>query len=497
MRKLLTFILIILICSLFFSCEKNNSNDELIKDLEDRINDLENQIENNLDSYVSEIDDIFSKPVSSTEGQPTAETFSDTAVSTEEQPTAETFSDTIVSTEEYQTTADIFEENVPHTKRVAYYNINSKEDIKFGLICIHDENSTSDKNFIESFKKAMANLGLSEKQYIIKTNVPENNDCYDAAVELVEEGCNIIFANSFGHEYYILEAANEYPDVQFCHATGTLAHTEKLDNFANAFASIHEGRYLTGVAAGMKLNEMIEEGKITADEALMGYVGAYTYAEVISGYTSFYLGAKSVCPTVNMKVHFAGSWYDEAAEKEAAITLINQNCVLISQHSDSMGAPTACEEAGVPNISYNGSTVSSCPNTFIISSKINWAPSYEYVVNTLVNGEKVANDWTGSWETGSVVLSVVNDKVAAAGTIRKIEEVTAALVAGDAKVFDTTTFTVNGMSLTTYFADIYADSYYTPDTEVIKDDAFLESKFRSAPYFDIRIDGIELLNEAY
>ena len=375
--------------------------------------------------------------------------------------------------------------------------IASKDDVKFGLICLHDENSTYDKNFIEAFKEAMANLGLKDEQWVIKTNIPEGNECYEAAVDLAEDGCNIIFANSFGHESYILQAAKEYPAVQFCHATGTMAHTEKMDNFANAFASIYEGRFLAGVAAGMKLNEMIDAGKIKAEEALMGYVGAYTYAEVVSGYTSFYLGAKSVCPSVTMKVQFTGSWYDEAAEKEAATKLIAEKCVLISQHADSMGAPSACEEAGIPNVSYNGSTVASCPNTFIVSSRINWAPYYEYVVNTLVAGKKVDNDWTGTIETGSVVLTDVNTKAAAAGTVEKIAEVKDALVNGKVNVFDASTFTVNGAALTSYLADVDTDANYEKDTEVISDGVFYESKFRSAPYFDLWIDGITLLNQAF
>ncbi len=375
--------------------------------------------------------------------------------------------------------------------------ITSIEDVKFGLICLHDENSTYDKNFIEAFKEAVANLGLNDDQWVIKTNIPEGNECYEAAVDLAEDGCNIIFANSFGHESYILQAAKEYPSVQFCHATGTMAHTEKIDNFANAFASIYEGRYLAGVAAGMKLNEMIAAGKITAEQAVMGYVGAYTYAEVVSGYTSFYLGAKSVCPTVTMKVQFTGSWYDEAAEKEAATKLIGEGCALISQHADSMGAPSACEEAGVPNVSYNGSTVASCPNTFIVSSRINWAPYYEYVVNTLVAGEKVANDWTGTIETGSVVLTDVNTQAAAAGTVEKLAELTEALKAGTVNVFDATTFTVGGEALTSYMADVDTDAAYEKDTEVIEDGVFYESKHRSAPYFDLQIDGITLLNSAF
>ena len=192
-------------------------------------------------------------------------------------------------------------------------------DIKVGFIFLHDENSTYDLNFMNAAEAACKNLGV---EYVFKKNIPEDQKCYDAAAELAEEGCNIIFADSFGHESYIIEAAKEFPDVQFCHSTGTLAHTENLSNYHNAFASIYEGRYLAGIAAGLKLNEMIANGDFTADEAKMGYVGAFTYAEVISGYTSFFLGARSVCPSVTMDVTFTGSWYDETAEKEAANTLI-------------------------------------------------------------------------------------------------------------------------------------------------------------------------------
>ena len=295
----------------------------------------------------------------------------------------------------------------------------------------------------------------------------------------------------------MIEAAKEYPDVQFAHATGTRAHTEGLANYHNAFASIYEGRYLAGVAAGMKLNEMIEEGKITAEEAKIGYVGAYTYAEVVSGYTSFFLGARSICPTATMEVQFTGSWYDETAEKEAATTLINDKCVLISQHADSMGAPTACEDAGVPDISYNGSTVSACPNTFIVSSKIDWTPYLEYAIKATMNGEAFDADWTGTLATASVALSEINEQAAAAGTAEKIEEVKAQLEAGEVHVFDTAAFTVDGKTLDSYMADVDTDEAYTGDTEVISDGYFHESEYRSAPYFDLRIDGITLLNEKY
>ena len=369
-------------------------------------------------------------------------------------------------------------------------------DIKVGFIFLHDENSTYDLNFINAAKQACSELGLTEDQYILRVNVPEGQECYDAAAELVDEGCDIIFADSFGHEPFMLQAAQEFPEVQFCHSTGTRAHTEGVANYHNAFADIYQGRYLAGIAAGMKLNEMIEAGEFTAEEAKIGYVGAFTYAEVISGYTSFFLGARSVCPSVTMEVTFTSSWYDETAEKEGATLLINNGCKLISQHADSMGAPTACEEAGVPNVSYNGSTIDACPNTFIISSRIDWTPYYKLAIEAVMNGEEIPADWCGGIEEGSVVLTEVNEQAAAAGTAEAIEEAKAKLVAGELHVFDTSTITVDGETLTSYMADVDTDDAYTPDTEVISDGYFHESEYRSAPYFDLRIDGITLLDEA-
>ena len=366
--------------------------------------------------------------------------------------------------------------------------------LKVGFIFLHDENSTYDLNFMNAAKEACETLGV---QSVFKTNIPEDQSCYEAAAELADAGCNIVFADSFGHEDYIIQAAKEFPEVQFCHSTGTKAHTEGLDNYHNAFASIYEGRYLAGVAAGLKLNEMIDNGDFAAEDAKIGYVGAFTYAEVVSGYTSFFLGARSVCPTATMEVTFTGSWYDETAEKEAANKLIANGCKLVSQHADSMGAPTACETAGVPNVSYNGSTISACPNTFIVSSRIDWAPYYEFVINAVANGETIPADWTGTLATGSVVLTEVNEAAAAAGTADKIAEVKAALEAGTIHVFDTANFTVGGETLTSYMADVDTDANYEADTEVILDGYFHESEMRSAPYFDLRIDGITLLDEAY
>ena len=373
-------------------------------------------------------------------------------------------------------------------------NTEVPEGFKVGFITLHDENSTYDLNFINAAKEACETLGV---EYTLITNVPEGQECYDKAAELADAGCNIIFADSFGHEDYMIQAAKENPNVQFCHSTGTKAHTEGLSNYHNAFASIYEGRYLAGVAAGMKLNEMIENGEFTADEAKMGYVGAFTYAEVISGYTSFFLGARSVCPSATMEVTFTGSWYDETAEKEGAQKLISNGCVLISQHADSMGAPTACETAGVPNVSYNGSTEAACPDTYIVSSRINWAPYYEYAIQAVIDGTEIATDWTGTLATGSVVLADLGKVATAEGTQDAIDQAIKDLEAGTIHVFDTANFTVGGENLSSYLADVDTDPAYTPDTEVIADGYFHESEKRSAPYFDLRIDGITLLDEAY
>ena len=363
--------------------------------------------------------------------------------------------------------------------------------IKVGFITLHDENSTYDLNFINAAKEAIANLGLTENDYILKTNIEEGQKCYDTAAELADAGCNIIFADSFGHESYMIQAAKDFPNVQFCHSTGTRAHTEGLSNYHNAFASIYEGRYLAGIAAGMKMNEMIAAGKFTEAEAKMGYVGAFTYAEVVSGYTSFYLGAKSVCPSVTMDVTFTGSWYDETLEKEGAQKLIAGGCKLISQHADSLGAPTAG------------------PNTYIISSRIDWAPYYEMAIKAVMDGTEIPADYTGNLSTGSVVLTDLNTAVAAEGTQAAIDAAKAKLESGELHVFDCSTFTVSGANvkdtmkvdadghLTSYMADVNTDEAYTGDTEVVHDGYFSESEFRSAPYFDLFIDGINTLDTAF
>ena len=348
---------------------------------------------------------------------------------------------------------------------------------------MHDSNSTYDKNFIDAFEAACQAKGLKKGEYVIVTNVPESEECYNKAAELADAGCKAVFADSFGHEDHILRAAEEFPNVQFCHATGVNA-------------------VLAGVAAGLKLKNMIDTNTLPSTSQMVdgnykiGYVGAYTYAEVISGYTSFYLGVKSVVENVVMDVTFTGSWYDQAKEKSAAEALIAGGAALVSQHADSMGAPTACETAKVPNVTYNVSTATECPDTYVIASRINWQPYFEIMIDGVLNGKEIPNDWTGTMKTGSVETLAIG-KAAAANTETKLAEVKAAIENGTLKVFDTSKFTVTVNEKLNKGAVVDENGHltsYKVKVNGTETDAVNESTLRSAPYFDIQIDGITLLN---
>ena len=366
------------------------------------------------------------------------------------------------------------------------------KDLKVGLICLHDETSTYDKNFLDAMEKAVEAKGVT---LLKQLNKPEDSECYDAAADLVSQGCKVIFADSFGHEAYIMEAAAKYPGVQFCHATGTKSQTHNLGNYHNAFASIYEGRYLAGVAAGMKLKTMTPKEENGNKYYQIGYVGAFPYAEVISGYTSFYLGVQSVLEeTVKMDVTYTYSWYSPTDEQTGAEFLIGKGAQLISQHADSMGAPNACETAGVPNVTYNVSTKEQCPKTYVAGSRINWQPYFEYMIDCVINGEQIKTDWTGNLSTGSVEVLELGS-AAAEGTSAKIDEAKSALEAGTLKVFDTAKFTVGGKTLTSYLADVKDYGDYKGETEAVKNGEFLESYYRSAPYFNIIIDNITEYNK--
>ena len=362
----------------------------------------------------------------------------------------------------------------------------AKEDLKVGFVFIGDENEGYTAAHYKGAMEMKEALGLADDQIIVKWNIPEDETAQDAAMDLADQGCQIVFANSFGHESYVIEAAKEYPEVQFCHATGFQAASSVLSNMHNYFTAIYEARYVSGVVAGMKLNQMIEDGTVAKDACKIGYVGAYPYAEVISGYTSFFLGVRSVCPDATMEVKYTNSWASFDLEKEAADALISDGCVLISQHADTTGAPTACEAAGVPCVGYNISMIATAPTQALTSSTNNWGAYVTEAVQHVVDGTEIPVDWCKGFSDGAVLITELNEAAVAPGTKEKVEEVEAKLAAGELHVFDTSTWTVEGKTL---------DSYKKDDgNEYISDGYFHESEFASAPAFDILIDGIKTID---
>lgn len=361
-------------------------------------------------------------------------------------------------------------------------------DIKVGVIYIGDENEGYTAAHMAGIDAMMAELGLAENQVIEKTLIPEDESSYDAAVDLADQGCNIIFATSFGHESYVIQAATEFPEIQFCHGTGFQAASSGLPNMHNYFDSIYEARYVSGVVAGMKLNEMIADGTITEETAKIGYVGAFPYAEVVSGYTAFYLGAKSVCPSVTMDVQYTNSWADMSGEAEVANQLIADGAVLISQHADTTGAPSSCETAGVPCVGYNVDMTSVAPNTALTSPTNNWGAYYTHAVKCVLEGKDIETDWCQGFAEGAVDITPLNENTVAEGTAEKVAEVEAAIKDGSLHVFDTTTFTVDGMSLEDKIAEGGED--FAKFAPYVSDGYFHESELASAPAFEVRIDGI-------
>ena len=352
---------------------------------------------------------------------------------------------------------------------------------------IGDENEGYTEAHLKGIEGMKENLGLSDDQILIKTNIPDTEVTYDAALDLVDQGCNIIFANSFGHETYLMQAAEEYPDIEFCHATGFQAAGSGLSNFHNYFTAIYQSRYVSGVVAGLKLNEMIENGEITEEDALIGYVGAYPFAEVISGFTSFYLGARSVCPSVTMNVKYTNSWGDMALEKEMAKQMVADGCVLLSQHSDTTGTPTGAQEEGVPCVGYNISMISAAPDSALTSATVDWSKYYTYAVQCKIDGTPIDVDWAKGYSEGVNLITELNEKTVAAGTKEKVDEVEAQLTAGTLNVFDTSTFTVGGKTMEELIAE---GGDYEKYGAYVSDGYFHESELASAPAFDLIIDGI-------
>ena len=260
--------------------------------------------------------------------------------------------------------------------------------MKVGMVCIGDEQAAYDRNFYmaaDAATEILKGKGINV-EWSYTYNHPEGDPVAVDCADLADSGCEIVFLNSYGMEPAMLTVAADYPDTTFVSCTNEASQRDDLENTVNAFPSIFEGRYLAGVAAGCKLQEMIDNGEIKAEEAVIGYVGAYTYAEVVSGYTAFFLGARSQCPSATMMVEFIGSWGDPTLEAQTAQDLIDRGAVLISQHSDNTSPATTAQENGVYHVGYNISMSDVAPKASIISSRIDWTNYFVYLIKTIVNG---------------------------------------------------------------------------------------------------------------
>ena len=373
--------------------------------------------------------------------------------------------------------------------------VEAPAEIKIGAILVHDENSGYDMAHIEGLNGACEALGIDLANVTYKYNIPEDETCYDAAADLADSGCDIIFSDSYGHQTYMQQAAAEFPEVTFVACTGDMAATSGLSNLHNIFPYTYESRYVSGIVAGMKLAEMLESGEAT--DAYVGYVGAFPYAEVVSGYTAFFLGIQSIVPEAHMDVQYTNSWYDPVAEAEAANALMGKGCVIIGQHADSTGAPSAVQAAkdggaNVYSVGYNISMLEVAPTAALTSAQNVWSVLYQATLEAFQAGS-VPTDYACGIANGAQQISDLGPEVAE-GTQEAVDAAWAGIADGSIKVFDTAKFTVGGETVTTAFG-LDADGDFVNDHgEAIVDGAFVESVLRSAPYFSLRIDGITELN---
>lgn len=344
------------------------------------------------------------------------------------------------------------------------------DNIKIGFVHVSDPSDMGyTYNHDLGTQKMQADLGLRDDQIINKYNIPESDECADAIQELIDDGCNIIFATSFGFENYMIAAAEENPDIEFCHATGYQAAGTGLANMHNYFGKIFQARYLSGIVAGLK---SLETGN-----NMLGYVAAMPFAEVISGYTSFYLGAKSVNPDVTMKVMYTNSWNDPTAEAQTAQALIDAGCGIVSQHCDSTATATTCENNGAFHVGYNSSMISVAPNASLTSAVWDWSKYLTYAVNCVVSGEAIATDWAGDLASGMCDISELNESIVAEGTDAAVEAARAAIVSGELQVFAGPLTDVDGNEV------------------VAEGDYFDESGSASAPSWAYILQGIEVIGE--
>ena len=303
----------------------------------------------------------------------------------------------------------------------------SRDSIKVGVIHLSDPAEGSGYTYTHDIgiMGMQQNLGLSDSQIIRKINVNDSDKeaTRKAIKECIDEGCNIIFSTSWGYMETTAQMAEEYPDVYFSHGTGYMSNGK---NFNNYFGRIYQPRYLSGIVAGMNT----KTNKI-------GYVAAMgsENSEVTGGIDAFALGVYSVNPSAQIYVKVTNSWYDPAAEKAAASTLLDMNCDVITQHCDTTYPQLLAQQKNVYSIGYNSDMSKDAPDACLCSVIWNWSAYYTAAVQSVIDGT-----WDGSNYYGGMNENLVGITQLAyfckSGKQQKVDEAKKDIISGKLGIFD-------------------------------------------------------------
>ena len=304
------------------------------------------------------------------------------------------------------------------------------EDVKVGVIHIGDPATGSGYSYThdQGIVAMQETLGLSDEQIVRKNNIDDTDTTAieNAMNECIEEGCNIIFATSWGYMDTCEALVAEYPNVFFSHATG---YKSNGTNFNHYFGRIYQARYLSGIVAGMKT----ETNKI-------GYVSAMgsENGECTSGIDAFAMGVASVNPEATVEVKVTNSWYDPEGEGQAAQALIDDGCDVIAQHCDTNNPQIAARDAGVWGVGYNSDMTAEVGESVLTSVVWNWGAYYTAAVQNVIDGTWTpgvhVEDYFGSMADGLLSITALSSEVAE-GTQEAVDVAKAAIEDGSFDVF--------------------------------------------------------------
>ena len=302
-----------------------------------------------------------------------------------------------------------------------------RDHLTIGFIYDNDESTPYTYNF--SLAKDALEKEFGERVDILTCSNVLDEEMEEPLRDLAGKGCDIIFFN--GYSELVMKLAPEYPNIEFCQASYMdMSGVTVPENYHTFKGEAYQGRYVSGIAAGMKIKQMIAEGTITADQAKVGFVAAFPTSEVISGYTAFILGVRSIVPQAVMRVCYTQTWSSYAQEKSAAEHLIDEGCVILSQHTDTIGPAIACEKASenkkeVYFVGFSQSMSEVAPAASLVTSRICWetyilsaveAMMLDKRIESIVSGRIHGTDVSAGFERGWVEMIDLNEQVAAPGT---------------------------------------------------------------------------------